>query len=199
MDSQVHRVESMRHKSFVFVSHRKQVGQLVERASNQPDTNRFAMLFLLSYAFLLRLPSEAIPVTAHTGDCSLKKEGMFLVLSLKRRKNKPGGSRLVRGCWCRESKQTCPVHVLGPYLANCRPGERLFLGITSAVALSTLRLSLQSIGVARGQITAELVNRDLDDEPGLAGRLRSSRLLALPVAPCHESGKHKKCQHKADC
>ena len=149
MDSQVHRVESMRHKSLVFVSHRKQVGQLVERASNQPDTHRFAMLFLLSYAFLLRLPSEAIPVTAHTGDCSLKKEGMFLVLSLKRRKNKPGGSRLVRGCWCRESKQTCPMHVLGPYLANCRPGERLFLGITSAVALSTLRLSLQSIGVAR--------------------------------------------------
>jgi hypothetical protein len=34
-------------------------------------------------------------------------------------------------------------------LANCRPGERVFLGITSAVALSTLRLSLQSIGVAR--------------------------------------------------
>ena len=32
----------------------------------------FSLLFLLTYAFLLRLPSEALPLTAMTGDFHLE-------------------------------------------------------------------------------------------------------------------------------
>ena len=59
-------------------------------------------VFSLAYAFLLRLPSEALPLVV--GPCSesssLFREGDTLVLELKRRKNKPKGSRLVRFCIC---------------------------------------------------------------------------------------------------
>ena len=56
--------------------------------------------------FYLRLPSEALPAVAGKGDhqSSVFMEGDTIVLVLKRRKNKPGGSRLVRTCWCSESK-----------------------------------------------------------------------------------------------
>ena len=67
---------------------------------------KFAKLWLFTYAFLLRLPSEALPAVAGKGDhqSSVFMEGDTIVLVLKRRKNKPGGSRLVRTCWCSESK-----------------------------------------------------------------------------------------------
>ena len=67
---------------------------------------KFAKLWLFTYAFLLRLPSEALPAVAGKGDhqSSVFLEGDTIVLVLKRRKNKPGGSRLVRTCWCSESK-----------------------------------------------------------------------------------------------
>ena len=84
--------------------------ELVERlmlwSLAHPAFEKFAKLWLLAYAFLLRLPSEALPAFAGEGDhqSALFMEGSNLVLVLKRRKNKPGGSRLVRTCWCSESK-----------------------------------------------------------------------------------------------
>ena len=100
---------------------------------------QYSLLFLLAYTFLLRLPSEAIPVTALTGSKSLCMEGDELVLRLNRRKNRPRGSTLRRRCWCGESKATCPVHRLGPLLQNRRQGEPLFPGITAGMALVKLR------------------------------------------------------------
>ena len=63
------------------------------------------------------------------------------------RKNKERGSRLVRGCWCRESMATCPLHVLGPVLDTCETGHEIFPGITPASALSVLRDVLDKLGV----------------------------------------------------
>ena len=65
------------------------------------------------------------------------------------RKNKPEGSSIARGCWCRESPATCPWHQLAPVLRAARDGEYLFQGITAAKALATLRLLLASVGVAQ--------------------------------------------------
>ena len=70
---------------------------------------RHAALFLFAYAFMLRLPSEALPVmcgrvSGDKGQATLWKGDNTLVLVLARRKNKPRGSRLVRGCWCSESR-----------------------------------------------------------------------------------------------
>ena len=80
------------------------------------DFESYAFLFLLAYVFLLRLPSEALPVSAGpgSGHSSLFMEGDTLVLELKRRKNKISGSRLVRKCWCHESEACliCGEHML---------------------------------------------------------------------------------------
>ena len=114
---------------------------------------RFAHLFLLSYSFLLRVPSEAIPVVAGRGraidgaQAVLSRDGNELVLVLRTRKNKRLGSRLVRGCWCRECAATCPVHVLGPLVDNITEGEPLFGQITAALALKALRTLLVALEV----------------------------------------------------
>ena len=134
---------------------------------------RHAALFLFTYAFLLRLPSEALPVvcgraSGNNGQATLYKGDNTLVLTLAKRKNKPSGSRLVRGCWCSESRVrapllrqfvlprlhlhdswqvTCPVHILTPLIFQCDSGERLFRGITAAGALEALRAMLTGIGV----------------------------------------------------
>ena len=53
----------------------------------------------------------------------------------------------MRTCWCKECRETCPVHALGPYLDGLRDGEPLFPGITPARALEVLRLMMAGIGV----------------------------------------------------
>ena len=86
---------------------RVMVERLVKWCSGRGQLyNRYGTLYLLTYAFLLRLPSEALPAVAgkSQGQASLYIEGETLVLELLRRKNKPSGSKLVRTCWCRESK-----------------------------------------------------------------------------------------------
>ena len=52
-----------------------------------PNLDTFVVLFLLAYAFLLRVPSEAIPVTAgqDSGPCALFRDGDNIVLVLKKR------------------------------------------------------------------------------------------------------------------
>ena len=82
------------------------------------------------------------------------------------RKNRPTGSKLVRSCWCAESKArfsvlpqsmfivkiefcdqlTCPRHVLGELCQNQK--EALpFRSITAANALKVLRVMLGLVGV----------------------------------------------------
>ena len=109
----------------------------------------YAHLYLMTYCFLLRLPSEALPVCAGPcdGPATLHREGDKIVLTLARRKNRPQGSRLVRGCWCKQSKATCPLHVLGPFLDKHASGQPLFKGITAACALGVLRDILKTLQV----------------------------------------------------
>jgi len=103
--------------------------------------------------FLLRLPSEALPVVASGAEGQVVSQAVItlagdeLVLVLQRRKNKPNGSRLVRKCWCKQCKRTCPIHVLGKFVQTCADGSQLFSGITAADALIALRHMLKSLGV----------------------------------------------------
>lgn len=141
---------------------------MISKWCSQNDRyRRHSLLFLFAYAFLLRLPSEALPVVVGkgAGPAYLYLEGGTLVLDLARRKNKPRGSRLIRTCWCSESKvrvlgwssyvakdvlyqETCPVHVIGPLITELGQGAAPFGGISAACALGILRLLLQKIGVA---------------------------------------------------
>ncbi len=110
---------------------RKQVKEMLEWADANEEYLRYAWLFLLAYVFLLRVPSEALPAVAgkvpgREAQSVLEHSGEGLRLTLRRRKNKPQGSQLVRSCWCTQCSRTCPVHALGPVVAASPPGERLF-------------------------------------------------------------------------
>jgi len=56
-------------------------------SASRPETRRYALLFLLTYAFMLRLPSEALPLAlgGTDGQAVLSREGEQLVLRLRRR------------------------------------------------------------------------------------------------------------------
>lgn len=128
---------------------RGQLEEIMKFADVVRDFWTCAVLYLLAYVFLLRLPSEALPAVAGKGggQSSLYREGDTLVLELARRKNKPRGSRLVRKCWCGESRATCPVHVIGPWLDTHPTGTPLFPDISPARALGMLRDMLATVGV----------------------------------------------------
>jgi len=68
------------------------------------------------------------------------------------RKNKPQGSRLVRRCWCQQSRATCPIHALGDYVKNGVVGSSPFGSVTPAAALKTLRVALGSLGVEQAEL-----------------------------------------------
>ena len=101
------------------------------------------------------MPSEALPVVVHVGGIHdtaiLRQTGAKLILSLKRRKNKPTGSVLTVGCWCKECSETCPVHRIGPFLTNVPEGVKAFPDISAASALSGLRDTLALLGVANAE------------------------------------------------
>ena len=135
---------------------RKQVKEMQEWADANEEYLRYAWLFLLAYVFLLRVPSEALPAVAgkvfgREAQSVLEHSGEGLRLTLRRRKNKPQGSQLVRSCWCTQCSRTCPVHALGPVVAASPQGESLFEGITPSRASHALKHMLQLIGVANAE------------------------------------------------
>jgi len=132
------------------------VRKLVHNASASPDqaVKALAMAFLMSYIFLLRLPSECLPVRTQASPVSdsLNKAVVEvysdrIVLRLSRRKNKEGGSVLIRKCWCAACKATCPVHALGKYFQETTPGSSPFGNISASRARTGLRMQLQALGV----------------------------------------------------
>ena len=119
-----------------------------------PRVQDMAMACLTTYVFLLRMPSECLPITVAQGDASdAQRQAVVTVgedairLRLKRRKNKESGSMLKRKCWCAECKLTCPVHVLGPYFAARGPGAMPFSQFDGASALAILRGWLGCLGI----------------------------------------------------
>jgi len=119
---------------------------------NNKGRDRFVLLFAITYIFLLRLPSESLPMVI--GPVESSNEQSVLVceedqieLHLARRKNKPFGSTLVRSCWCGISKSTCPVHIFGRALRKFPKGTRLFSNINAKNALSELRDLLASLAI----------------------------------------------------
>ena len=126
---------------------RHQVEEMLAWCAGNPDQRElcsYALLFLFSYSFLLRGPSEALPAVVsghgHVACTSsmLSIEGDQLVLILKRRKNKPEGSRLARNCSCRKSAASCVYCRLKPLVDAVPQGQRIFPGLTAAGAIVVL-------------------------------------------------------------
>ena len=137
----------------LFLGHDKLV-QIMNLAIADGDKSE-AMLYLACYVFLLRMPSEALPMVkgcggAYHGEQSTLFMGIGCIyLKLATRKNKPSGSILRRFCWCHQDRSTCPVHVLGAYLESLAKGCKLFGGFNPGIVLAKLRGRLQKLGVPK--------------------------------------------------
>jgi len=89
------------------VLRRSLVDRMLVHAIKEPRHRHVAVLFLVAYSFLLRVPSEALPMVAAKPDnvpdvqSALFLEGDSLTLKLRSRKNKRSGSTLVRYCTCK--------------------------------------------------------------------------------------------------
>lgn len=132
--------------------------QMVSAIGPRPTARveAIAMAFLTTYVFLLRMPSECLPIMVADG-CTGAQAIMTvhddcLVLQLRRRKNKDGGSVLKRGCWCNKCRLTCPVHVLGKYFRSCPKASHPFAGFCARSALAILRGWLKHFNVAEASM-----------------------------------------------
>ena len=135
-------------------------------------TERFAMLWLMAYVFLLRVPSEALPMekgkasevpssgqavfyleVSKRAYCIALKQPTCRVLcqdaktvrlDLKSRKNRQAGSVLRRVCCCSSMPEMCPVHVLWhSFFAKLEVGERPWADVSAGDALAHLRETLR--------------------------------------------------------
>ena len=138
-----------RKRLFIVLALVRKLVKLAVDLGQEPE----AMLYLASYVFLLRVPSEGLPMVAggvgvDPGEHSvISVESDCIILNLASRKNKPLGSVLKRQCWCKSCKLTCPVHVLGAFVKKLPAGTKLFDGFTLTSLLCTLRQRLATLGV----------------------------------------------------
>ena len=134
------------------------IQRIVRHAVNGNNSGavHLAMAYLCGYVFLLRMPSECLPIRVTSGlavdseqQAVITVEDDVISLRLKRRKNREGGSLLKRRCWCKTCRLTCPVHALGRYFLNCGPGAAPFACFTAPSILKALRSWLGCLGVER--------------------------------------------------
>ena len=79
---------------------RKQIEEMLQLAKRKPEFASVALLFLVAYIFLARLPSEALPaevgrVPGREQQAILELEDNKMVLTLQRRKNRPQGTQRI--------------------------------------------------------------------------------------------------------
>ncbi|CAK0812009.1 unnamed protein product [Prorocentrum cordatum] len=137
------------------------VSQLVKLAHFSGEAE-VGIIWLLAWEFLLRVQSEAVGLQAGQAAEADKlpdgrhsavwvEDGQYLVLRLRRRKNRPQGSVLRRACTCRSSSIVpCVVHAAWRILANKAPGDRLWAG-TPAVLLAKMRRLLAQLRVQEAE------------------------------------------------
>ena len=108
-----------------------------------------AMMYLTAYSFMVRVPSESLPMIAGGDPSKPLVQGTHsaiavvdneIILLLARRTNLPDGSIIRRDCTCSKPRQMCPVHVLGPSLqAIAGRGQGPFSNISPCFARSELK------------------------------------------------------------
>ena len=137
----------------MFLCH-EQIRRIVAMADKKsPVEWPLAMLFLAAYVFMLRLPSEGLPMTGGGIGCGhglhsvVLLEGDEVCLRLASRKNLPSGSVIRRVCWCRSCPATCPVHTLWHYFKELGVGAQPFAGFSKGFALKSLRNFLHRLAI----------------------------------------------------
>ena len=131
------------------------LARMVEMARGARSQEGWAMtmLYVTTYAFMLRLQSEALPIAVnkvapgHVGQQAIMTlEGDEVVLRLERRKNWQQGSVIRRSCWCCTCKQTCPVHAVWKFMSGFPDGAQPCAAVKYKDALLTLRASMAILG-----------------------------------------------------
>lgn len=133
--------------------------QLMTLCDSLPGHSEVGTIFLLAWQFLLRGPSEAVPIewgseqelySLPPGRHSaiwVNADGATS-LRLKRRKNRPQGSLLRRPCLCPAAPAVmCPGHRLLASSSGWQPGQRLCL-LTPSQLLTKLHRLLAMLLVA---------------------------------------------------
>ena len=155
--------------------HRHMVCRMVEAVRQQREELHWAMLWLMSYTFLLRMPSEARRSCSHCcviiraryaqalqtckgspRDEALKDKQTLIwyengevCIRILRRKNRSSGSGVLkRKCCCRgDMVDICPVHSLwNRFFCHLPCGAEPWSSVTPKAALAKLRLSLRGLG-----------------------------------------------------
>ena len=126
--------------------------QLIPKVIEHPELKELMMVFLASYAFLLRVPSECLTMAAHSAPVGMEVPVFFVrgdeaVLWLPFRKNRLFPSEIVSACWCHKCRLTCPVHVFGDFMCALPAGTRPFVHIHPGQALLALRELLCELNI----------------------------------------------------
>ena len=127
------------------------VGRMVSRMLVASELLELVMLCGMSYAFLLRVPSEGLPVAAH-GSTNARLpvfsiRGDTAQLYLPKRKNRSSPSTLYRKCWCKKCPMTCPVHIVGKYFMKLKWGTQPFQRMRPDTVMRDLRRLLMQLHV----------------------------------------------------
>ena len=134
--------------------------KLVGLAEEEGDSTS-AVLYLLSYWFLLRVPSEGLParfgsdgtpIDQRTGKTFYFKDGgQTICMEADRRKNKDEPTDMWRRCVCKRSATVCPVHATAGFFETEAYGNAPFERITPRFFNASLRRRIQMLGVAKHQ------------------------------------------------
>ena len=146
-------------------------GLLARLCGIRPAVSEPKLFVIVSWVFMLRAASEGAEVVRaandsaaldgaapHATPAALGLVGGKLVLRLQRRKNRPRGDLLSRGCSCGEGGGVsrhcgpvfCPVCVLWPIVRRkFAVGSALFLPGVARRAAEWLRAGLRELGVPR--------------------------------------------------
>jgi hypothetical protein len=118
------------------------------------------MMYLAAYTFMLRVPSEGLPMV--NGGCpsealpdgvhsAVAVSGNELMLRLAKRKNRVHGLLLRRACTCPANRWMCPVHVLGAWLSGQPSGARAFAHLSAGTARANLRRHIALLQVPKAE------------------------------------------------
>lgn len=136
--------------------------QLITLCDTLPGFDSDGDLFLLSWQFLLRVASEAVPVQcgeeSELGGLPVGRHSCLWIdsdftchLKLRRRKHMPEGSYMARKCLCKVGRvdSLCLSHRLHRRLANMPAGQPLF-SLTAPQFLKRFRNLLELLHVPGG-------------------------------------------------
>ena len=153
--------------------------QLVPNVIDRPELRELMMVFVAAYAFLLRVPSECLPMAAHSVPPGVEGPVFSLrageaMLRLPFQKNRLFPTEIVRACWCNKCSLTCPVHVLSDFMEGLPTGNRPFFHMHQGQALLALGELLTKLGIQHA-----MLHRLHDFRRGHAEDLRRSPKTTL--------------------